>query len=142
MLKHTRLLVSLPVAEGNCTHINVEVYYSKGGMNYFTSSVEKRGYYLSVQPITKSSNSVSFTAFTGVKQLVKEVGRFSPKILAEFVVEYELMNKLVAHVMEKNNIKILMPSKEVFTHSQLLANVLQTDINSANEQIKISTICG
>lgn len=135
---HKRLLLSLPVAEGDCTHVDVEVYYSKGGMNYFTGSVERRGYYLSVQPLSKSTNSYSYTAFTGIKQLVREAGRFSPKALNEFVVDYEMMNTMVAHVMEKNNIKILMPNKEVFTHSQLLANVLQTDVK---EEIKISTQC-
>lgn len=139
MMKHKRLLVSLPVAEGTTTHVDVEVYYSKGGMNHFTGSVEKRGYYLSVQPVTKSTHSVSYIGFTGVKQLIKEVGRFSPKMLAELVVEYDMMNSMVAHVMEKNNIKIIMPNKEVFTHSQLLANVMGTDVN---EQINFSTQCG
>lgn len=110
---HKRLLLSLPVAEGNYTHVDVEFYYNKGGMNYFTGSVERRGYYLSAQPLTKNINSKSFTAFSGVKQLVQEAGRFSSKVLAEFVVEYDVMNTMVEHILEKNNIKLVTPSKEM-----------------------------
>ena len=132
---HKRLLLSLPVAEGDCTHVDVEVYYSKGGMNYFTGSVERRGYYLSAQPLTKSTNSVGYTAFTGVKQLVKEAGRYSSKVLAEFVVDYEMMNSMVEHILQKNNIKLSMPSKEHFNNQQLFSNMMQTDVNSHTEQI-------
>lgn len=110
---HKRLLLSLPVAEGDCTHVDVEVFYSKGGMNYFTGSVERRGYYLSVQPLSKSTNSVGYTAFTGVKQLIQEAGRFSSKVLAEFVVDYDMMNSMVEHILQKNNIKLNLPSKEM-----------------------------
>ena len=110
---HKRLLVSLLVAEGNCTHIDVELYYSKGGMNYFNGNVERRGYYLSAQPLSKSTNSYSYTAFTGVKQLVREAGRYSSKVLAEFVVDYDMMNSMVEHIIQKNNIKLNLPSKEM-----------------------------
>lgn len=139
---HKRLLLSLPVAEGEFTHVDVEVYYNKGGMNYFTSNVEKRGYYLSVQPLNKS-NGIHFTAFTGVKQLVREAGRFSPKILSEFIVEYEMMNKMVEYIINKHNLKLNLPSKESFANYQLLSNVMgmQTDANSHIEQINFSTQC-
>jgi len=110
---HKRLIVSLPVAEGDCTHVDVEFYYSKGGMNYFTGSVERRGYYLSVQPISKGDRSYSYTAFTGVKQLVQEAGRYSSKVLNEFVVEYEMMNSMVEHILEKNKIKLISADKEM-----------------------------
>ena len=110
---HKRLLASIPVVEGNCTHVDVEVYYSKGGMNYFNGNVEKRGYYLSAQPLTKSTNSYSYTAFTGVKQLVKEAGRYSPKVLDEIVIEQNLINTMVEHIVEKNNIRLLTTSKEM-----------------------------
>lgn len=105
-MKHKRLLVSFEVIEGDCTHLDVEVYYDKGGMNYFTGNLERRGLYLSVQPLTKSAQSIGFTAFSGVKKLVKEVGRYSHKALAEFVVDYETMNSMVEHVVQKNNLKL------------------------------------
>ena len=140
---HKRLLLSLPTLEGSFTHVDVEVYYSKGRMNYFTGSVERRGYYLSVQPLNKTSNSVSYTAFTGVKQLVREAGRFSSKVLAEFIVEYEMMNTMIEHILEKNNIKLNLPNRQNFASHQLLSNVIgmQTDTNSHTEQIKLSTEC-
>lgn len=138
---HKRLLLSLPVAEGDFTHVDVEVYYNKGGMNYYTGNLEKRGYYLSVQPLNKS-NGIHFIAFTGVKQLVREAGRFSPKALSEFVVDYEMMNSMVEHILQKNNIKLSMPSKEHFYNHQLYSNMMQTDANSHIEQINISTQCG
>jgi len=140
---HKRLLLSLPTLEGGFTHVDVEVYYSKGGMNYFTGSVERRGYYLSVQPLNKTSNSVSFTAFTGVKQLVREAGRFSSKVLAEFVVDYDMMNTMIEHILEKNNIKLNLPDKQSFANYQLLSTVIgmQTDTNSHTEEIMLSTRC-
>lgn len=66
----------------NGQELQIDVYYNKGGMNYFTSRVEKRGFYISVCPVqvTKHENglrSVAYTAFTGVKLLLLEVNRFS-----------------------------------------------------------------
>ena len=104
--KYRRLLFSIPVLEGNCTHIDIELHYNKGGMNYFTSNLERRGYYLSVQPLTKSTNSYSYTAFTGVKRLLKEAGRYSAKTLNEFVVDYDVVNSMIEHIVEKNNLKL------------------------------------
>ena len=36
----------------NGTHLDVEVYYSKGGTSYLSGTVSPRGYYLSVTGIT------------------------------------------------------------------------------------------
>lgn len=105
-MKNKRLLLSIPVVEGDCTHLDVELYYYKGGMNYFTGSVEKRGYYLSAQPLTKKENSYGYTAFSGVKKLYKEVGRYSHKTLDEMQIDKEEINMLVNHVVEKNNLKL------------------------------------
>lgn len=136
---HKRLLLSLPTLESSFTHVDVEVYYNKGGMNYFTGSVERRGYYLSIQPLTKYNNGYSYTAFTGVKQLVREAGRFSSKVLAEFVVDYDMMNTMIEHIVEKHNIKLNLPNKQSFANYQLLNIGMQTDTNSHTEQIKLST---
>ena len=136
---HKRLLLSLPTLESSFTHVDVEVYYNKGGMNYFTGSVERRGYYLSIQPLTKYNNGYSYTAFTGVKQLVREAGRFSSKVLAEFVVDYDMMNTMIEHIVEKHNIKLDLPNS--FANYQLLNIGMQTDTNSHTEQIKLPTQC-
>jgi len=64
-------------------NIKTEVYYNKGGMNYFTSRNEERGYYLSISPVrrTYTGNIVTeiYTAFTGVKVLILPVKRQGDK---------------------------------------------------------------
>lgn len=140
MTKYKRLLFSVAVAEGNCTHIDIDLYYNKGGMNYFTGSIERRGYYISIQPLTKGTNTYSYTAFTGVKQLVKEAGRYSAKTLNEFVIDYDLVNSLIEHIVQKNNLKLSLLNKNQFNISQSDYG-MQTDVNSHTEEINISTQC-
>ena len=98
----------LSVLEGNCTHIEVELFYTKGGMNYFTSSNERRGLYLSVQPVTISERSKSFIGFSGVKQFVKEMPKFSQKTFDTFEVDTDMLDNLLQHVIDKNNIKLVI----------------------------------
>ena len=59
--------------------IKVSVYYKKGGMNYFTSRPEERGYYFSITPQTRDRGFVSYTGFSGVKTCVLPVTRQSKK---------------------------------------------------------------
>ena len=64
--------------------VKVEVFYSKGGMNYFNYTQDKRGYYVSVRLVDRSIKNgyvtESFSMFEGgYKQLLKEVGRASKK---------------------------------------------------------------
>lgn len=78
--------------------LKIEVYYHKGGMNYYNYQVEKRGYYLSVCPVEiKRENGYSiesFMAFSGVKRLLLEVGRKSDKAYGQAV------NMLEQHLPE------------------------------------------
>ena len=58
--------------------ITTEIYYSKGGMNYFTSNNEKRGYYFSIIPEKHLENGLkTYTGFSGVKTCILEVTRKS-----------------------------------------------------------------
>lgn len=59
--------------------IEVSVYYDKGGMNYFTSRTDPRGYWISVSRITKGANWVRRTLFEGRKMFLLEAKRFSQK---------------------------------------------------------------
>lgn len=63
--------------------LKIEVYYNKGGMNYFTGRPEERGYYLSVSPVERSHSNgfttESYTGFSGVKKLILPVARQSEK---------------------------------------------------------------
>ena len=57
--------------------IVTEIYYDIGGMNYFTSEVEKRGYYFSITPEERSGGFRTYTGFSGVKTCILEVARKS-----------------------------------------------------------------
>ena len=72
-------LLSLTSGEVLCLHVS----YSKGGMNYFSGSAEKRGYWLHCGPEKRENGCRSFTAFSGMKAFLLEVKRQSPKALAQ-----------------------------------------------------------
>ena len=57
--------------------IVTEIYYNKGGENYFTSKVERRGYYFSIVPEKHSDGFRTYTGFSGVKTCILEVARKS-----------------------------------------------------------------
>ena len=65
------------------THLKLSLYYSTGGINYFTSKSEARGYYLSVSPVRIEKhdygNTIATSLMSGVKDLVLEVSRQSDK---------------------------------------------------------------
>lgn len=69
----------------NGSHLEVSVFYTKGGMSYFTGQVSPRGYYLSVRPVTLDKGMVSFDLFSGCKKLVMETSRYSDKQFAKAV---------------------------------------------------------
>ena len=69
----------------DATHLEVSVYYTKGGANYFSGGVTRRGYYLSVKPITKGNGMVRYTVFSGCSQLLFETQRFTAKQFANAV---------------------------------------------------------
>lgn len=101
----------LEVASGNATHLKVELYYSKGGINYFTGNNEHRGLYLSVSPVKRTvyeggGASESYTAFTGVKQHVLEMKRLNQKTVDTFVVDEKTRKDMIDHVCEKNGITL------------------------------------
>lgn len=77
----------------NVTHLKAEVYYSLGGTNMFTYKNESRGYYMSISPVKREDRGgfimESYTAFTGLKQLVVPVSRKSQKKMNEAVEYFE-----------------------------------------------------
>lgn len=98
------------------THLKIELYYSLGGMNYFTARAESRGYYLSVTPVercvSRGYTSERYTAFSGIKQLVKVVKRKSQKAEreAENLAE-NLVNELIDYVCSQNGLELLEVEK-------------------------------
>lgn len=106
-----RKLELLEVATGNVTHIKVELYYAKGGWNYFTGNQERRGLYLSVSPVTRTVHegggvSESYVGFSGIKQFVLEMKRMNQKTLDNFVIDEKMKKQLIDHVCRKNNITL------------------------------------
>jgi hypothetical protein len=88
------------------THLKVEVYYDKGGANYFTGGVESRGIKLSVSPVKKENGWESYTAFSGFKKHLKDMARFSQKACDNFVVDANEEKTLIDAVLIQNGIKI------------------------------------
>jgi hypothetical protein len=92
-------------------YLKIHVYYDKGGMNYFSGNVEKRGIYISVTPVTKNKSecgtysSEQMTAFTGTKMLIEEKARWS-KSLESYEVPKENLDALINHVCNQNNIQL------------------------------------
>lgn len=94
------------------THLKIETYYSLGGYNCFTYRQEERGYYLSVTPVSRKTTDYgvtleSYTAFSGIKRIIKTVSRQSKKAAAqadENAVNY--VHDLVLYVCHKNALPI------------------------------------
>ena len=81
-------------------HLEISVYYNKGGVNCFSGQASSRGYYLSVRPVTLGNGTVSFNLFSGCKRLLLETNRYSAKQFAravELSKDYE--DKLIAAVV-------------------------------------------
>lgn len=93
----SRLLESTP-HEGlkNGSHIDVEVYYTKGG-------ARPRGYYLSATPVThKEGGMVSTVLFTGMNKLLIPASRYSAKQFEQAVNMGRIeAPELIKQVLEK-----------------------------------------
>jgi hypothetical protein len=86
--------------------VRVEVSHLAGGINYFNYKTERRGFYLSVQPISVREGSYSMTiggAVSGVKYIIEETKRFNAKRLR--VLGYELTSKaaVIAQAFEQGD---------------------------------------
>ena len=83
------------------THLEVSVYYAKGGVNCFSGGTIPRGYYLGVRPVSKRGGMVSFELFAGRKQLLFEISRCTDKqfgraVKMAAVFEDQLIDAVVA----------------------------------------------
>lgn len=101
------MFIKLNKNDHGYTDIEITVDYNKGGYNYFSYTEEPRGYYLHVQPLTRGNNTITFTAFTGVKMLIEECKRLNRKRLAELQAdEIELSKNAVTYLCNKYNLSI------------------------------------
>ena len=91
--------------------IEVTLSYRKGGMNYFTSKVQRRGYYVGATPVEIELHDGYETkcmgAFTEVCQCVLEVTRASLKSeLAADELARAAAGDLVKFVASQNNLTL------------------------------------
>lgn len=87
----------------DATHLEVSVYYTKGGANYFSGGMTPRGYYLAVKPVKKGNGMVSYVLFLGRSRFLFETQRFTAKQLQraiEVAKGYE--DELIASVAAEN----------------------------------------
>lgn len=105
-----KIINKLPVTEGDNQVLEIIISYNQGGYNYFTYQNQPRGYYLHITPISEQSvdgvTMRTFTAFSGIKFLLKETKRFSQKELNEIQPDAETVQKLVNHVLIKNSLTL------------------------------------
>lgn len=102
----------IPVSGNNeVTHIRVDIVYDLGGYSMVSYRPKPRGYYLTVVPVKREERygfmMESFTAFTGYRQLLKEVSRKSAK--AEKVAEQtaEVITPIfVEKICAENHVKV------------------------------------
>lgn len=67
---------------GNYTHVKISISYTKGGMNYFSGEMNKRGIYLYIQPTTESGSTYTIlgnSRVCGGKIFIRELSRRSQK---------------------------------------------------------------
>jgi hypothetical protein len=100
---------SYETIEGTNKSLKVHLFYNKGGMNYFHGKEEKRGYYLSVQPVEiKQCDGYQMEtsiAFSGAKRLILEVKRQSDKAYNQAVAMHnEELTDLKEYVLSKMNL--------------------------------------
>jgi len=93
----------------NGKRLEIEVYYSKGGMNYFNGRVEKRGIYASFTQVEVEDGWKKYSPMCSCnyKILIKEMKRNSSKKLMEIAEKVgEHKKELVELYEEKNPAKI------------------------------------
>jgi hypothetical protein len=88
-------------------NLKVKIYYDLGGLNMFTHTPKKRGYYISVTPVERSErNGVkleTITAFTGYSELLQECNRKSKKAEALAIEKAPCCEKMIIEYICKNN---------------------------------------
>lgn len=94
--------------ENSNKELKIEVYYDKGGMNYFSGKVDKRGYWVSVRPVEREirGNSIvieSYPIMSGIRHFLLEVKRQSDKAYDQAIeLHKEILPKLKENILQSN----------------------------------------
>ena len=105
--------IAIENSDHNANFLKIELSYNLGGYNVFTYKEEPRGYYLNVSPVHRENRGAciteSYTAFTGVKKLIKTVTRKSSKAEAEAEVDAaDILPDLIDYVCRHNGYTVNM----------------------------------
>jgi hypothetical protein len=89
----------------DATHLEVSVYYAKGGIQYFPSGTYVRGYYLAVKPVIKNG-SIFNSIYAGRKHLLLETSCYTDKRYIQAVKMAKVIeDELIDIVAEENKTK-------------------------------------
>ena len=111
MKKTSKIIKRIPVENNpDVNQIKVEVYYDKGGPDYYSGGMTKRGLYLNVKPIKLEDHggyvTETFMGFSGYKMHVLEMGRFNQKKLNDYMPTDDQIDRLVKGVIAKNELNM------------------------------------
>lgn len=106
-MNRKRRIKTIRVLGPGVNQVEVDLYYNKGGWNYFTGAEERRGLYISVTPVLRSDRTRTYTAFSGVKVHVRTMKRYSQRALDNFEVNDNMTRDLIDRVMKNNNLKYM-----------------------------------
>lgn len=94
----------------DATHIKVSIYYSLGGMNYFTGRQDPRGYNVSVSVVTRKEErgytSESLFLGEGFRSFIEPAKRFNAKKLPEL---REKGLQVAREILENHKTKYFAP---------------------------------
>ena len=111
---HPELAISSDLENSKANILELSVYYSLGGLNYFTYKNEPRGYYLSITPIERSEHgmfiSSGYLFGTGIKTFLLEVSRQSEKQMAiACAIAEQEAERMVKWCCEQYGLEVDMP---------------------------------
>ena len=87
----------------DATHLEISVYYDKGGANFLSGDTTPRGFYLSVKPASKLNGVINYMIFSGLRHLLFEAKNFTARQL-EFAVAMskDIEDMLIAAVVKEH----------------------------------------
>ena len=82
-----------------------QIWYEEGGPNYFSGTMNRRGYYFAVTPREISPDGgVIFMVFSGLKHFLTETKRYSEKVLMEQIPDLSLVEGMITKVCNQEGI--------------------------------------
>jgi len=98
---------------GATVEIEISIFYDLGGMSYFSGQSSPRGYYLAVRPVERGGGFISFGLFQGLKALLVEVKRQSPKALGQAeALAATKESELIAKVLQAEGLTLESETKK------------------------------